>query len=117
MGSEKPISALTRAPTSYTSPVSVTDGPSIRQGEQWPRDKKIEPEEPTGERIEVGAVSGGQKYSYPSDKKDINSFGINPAGGAGWMVPQAPILSHPRNGRGQALPGQPSPPRSSQSIS
>jgi hypothetical protein len=117
VGSEKPISALTQAPTSYTSPVSATDGPSIREGEQWPRDKKVEPEDPTGERTEMGAVRGGQKYSYLSGTKDINSFGINPAGGTGWTAPQAPILSHPGNGRGQALSGQPSPPSSSQSIS
>jgi hypothetical protein len=65
----------------------------------------------------MGAVRGGQKYSYLSGTKDINSFGINPAGGTGWTAPQAPILSHPGNGRGQALSGQPSPPSSSQSIS
>jgi len=94
--------------STYTSPVSATDGPGIKRGE-WPRDKKVEPEDERGERIEMGAVppSGVGEYPFPADNKDPNDFGITPVVGQGaWTAPQAPILSHPGNGRGQGLPGQ-----------
>ncbi|KAE8451890.1 hypothetical protein EG329_002731 [Mollisiaceae sp. DMI_Dod_QoI] len=89
--------------STYTSPVSATDGPGAKKGEQWPRDKKVEPEN-DGERIEMGAVAnaGTGEYPFPADRKDPD-FGMS--GGGGWTAPQAPILSHPGNGRGQVLPG------------
>ncbi|CZR59233.1 uncharacterized protein PAC_09125 [Phialocephala subalpina] len=97
--------------STYTSPVSATDPPGAKKVDQWPKDKKVEPED-GGERIEMGAVGGaGQEYPFPNDKKDPASFGISSMGRESWTAPQPPILSHPGNGRGQGLPGQGLPSR------
>lgn len=105
--------------STYASPVSATDAPGAKKVDQWPKDKKVEPED-EGERIEMGAVGAGAEpeHQFPNDKKDPASFGISPMARESWTAPQAPILSHPGKGRGQELPSQGSPSRqSSQSQS
>jgi hypothetical protein len=91
----------------YTSPVSASDVITHRMAE-WPRDKKVEPEDERSERIEMGAVPSQDQF--PGDRKDAHDFEITPVpppppttmqGQRGWQAPQPPIIAHPGNGRGQ----------------